>query len=271
MILLDGIKSSKIVQRRVKKLIKRKINLAIILVGNNESSLIYVKAKMKKCDEVGIDALVYQFDENTTEEHLISVISQLNDIVWVDGILVQLPLPKHINERKVLDTVDVNKDVDGLNSENLTKIYLNREDIVPCTPKGIFTLLGIYKIKLSGKNVVIIGYNDYVGKPLASMCLNRGATVTVCHKKTKNLKEHTRKADIIMTATGVPKLIKRDMVKKGVVIIDIGNTRVKGKIVGDVDFENVKDKCSYITPVPNGVGKMTVISLVENLCVCMTR
>lgn len=179
--------------------------------------------------------------------------------------MVQLPLPEGVDTRKILDTVDAKKDADGLNSYHLMRILIDKERILPATPKGIIKLLEEYRIPLEGKNVCIIGFSDVVGKPLATMCLNRGATVTVCHIKTKNLKKHTLANDIIMTATGFPKLIKADMIKEGAVLIDIWISKVDGKIVCDVDFKNIKYKCSYITPVSGDVGPMTIISLIDNL------
>ena len=266
--ILDGIKTSKKVERELKKelgRLKSKIKLAVILVGNNPASIIYVNKKKEKCKELGIECKLIKLNENLAQDDLDLVIDKLNNDKSVTGILVQLPLPKNIDTREILDRVSIKKDVDGLKSYHLIKILLNEEKIIPCTPQGILLLLNEYNISLEGKNVCIIGFSDVVGKPLATLCLNRGATVTVCHKKTKKLNEHTLSADIIMTATGIPKLIKADMVKEGAIVIDIGISKVNGKTVGDVDFDNVKDKCSYITPVPGGVGPMTIISLIHNL------
>ena len=268
MILLDGKKTSETIKEKLKDKISSldtKLKLAVILVGGNPSSVIYVNMKKKRCLETGIDSEIIEMKENSSENEIIEAIKKLNNDKEVTGILVQLPLPKNINTRKVLDSVSAEKDVDGLNSYHLMKILLGEEKIVPCTPKGIVRLLEEYDITLEGKNVCVVGFSDVVGKPLATMCINRGATVTVCHTRTKNLKEHTKAADILMVATGVPKIITEDMVKDGAVVIDIGISKVDGKIVGDVDFENVKDKCSYITPVPGGVGPMTIVSLIENM------
>jgi len=268
MILLDGKKTSEKISQKLKEQIKvfgEKVKLSVILIGDNPASITYVNKKKEKCLEMEIDCEVIQLDNDVSQQELLGIIEGLNKNNNVTGILIQLPLPSHINTRLVLDKVDVKKDVDGLNSFHLMKILLNDEKVVPCTPKGIMRLLEEYGVGLEGKNVCIIGFSDVVGKPLATMCLNREATVTVCHIKTKNLKQHTLAADVIMVATGVPNLIKADMIKQDVIVIDIGINKVNNKIVGDVDFDNVKNKCSYITPVPGGVGPMTVVSVVENL------
>ncbi len=261
--ILDGKKVSEEIGKRIR--IKGNIKLSVILVGNNESSRIYVNMKKKKCEEFGISCEIHEFSDSSAEKDIISKIESLNKDKTVNGILVQLPLPMHFDTRKILDRVNENKDVDGLSSINMTKIILGEKGIEPCTPKGIFSLLEYYDIDLNGKDVCVIGFSNTVGKPLATMCINKGATVTVCHIKTKDLKNHTLKADIIMTATGVPKLIKEDMVKHGAVLVDIGISKVNGKVIGDADFDNLKNKCSFITPVPGGVGPMTIISLIENL------
>lgn len=264
-IILDGKKLSEKIGEDIRKKVKGNIKLVIILVGNDSASEIYVKKKMKKCLSLGIHSELIHFKYNATEDQIITKIEELNLKKEINGIMIQLPLPKHLNSRRILDHISINKDVDGLNSYNLMKILLNEEKIVPATPKGIFRLLEEYNISVESKNVAIIGFSDIVGKPLATMCLNRGATTTVCHIKTKNLSQHTLGSDIIMTSTGCPNLIKENMVKKGAIVVDIGISRKGSKVVGDVDYENVKNKCSYITPVPGGVGPMTIISLVENL------
>jgi methylenetetrahydrofolate dehydrogenase (NADP+) / methenyltetrahydrofolate cyclohydrolase len=267
-ILLDGKTTSQKIEEKLKEVIKLnnlKIKLSIILVGNNSASEIYVKLKQKKCLAVGIECNIIKYTYDINQDELLNKINLLNKDNSNTGILIQLPLPNHIDTRLILDSVNINKDADGLNSKNLTNILLNNENIVPATPKGVIKLLEEYNINMEGKNVCIIGFSDVVGKPLSIMCLNRGATVTTCHIKTKNLKKHTLNADIIMTATGVPNLIKKDMIKKKAIIVDIGISKINEKVVGDVDFENVKENCSYITPVPGGVGPMTIISLIENL------
>lgn len=272
MILLDGKKISKKMENFLREKIRNiggehNLKLVVILVGDNPRSLIYVTMKKKKCLEMGINYEIVNLHKTISEQDLITKIETFNKDKEITGILVQLPLPQNINSRRILDAVSIKKDVDALNTYYLTKIFLNQEEMLPCTPKGVIRLLNEYDIKLEGKNICIIGFSDLVGKPLAAMCLNRFATVTVCHSKTKanDLKQHTLIADILITATGVPKLITKDMVKEGVIIIDVGITKVNKQIVGDVDFDNVKDKCSYITPVPNGVGCMTIVSLIENL------
>jgi methylenetetrahydrofolate dehydrogenase (NADP+) / methenyltetrahydrofolate cyclohydrolase len=265
--ILDGKSLAKKIEKNLKKEIisfKLKPCLCVILVGDDDASKIYVNIKKKSCENVGIKSILYYLNENVTEEILVRLIKKINNDPLINGILIQLPLPKKINTRKILDLIDKNKDVDGLNSYNLMKILIGQENIIPCTPKGILRLLEEYNILLEGKNICIIGFSDIVGKPLATLCLNRGATVTVCHKKTINLKDHTLNSDIIMTAAGFPNLITEDMVKRDSIIIDIGINNINKKIVGDVDFEKVKFKCKYITPVPGGVGPMTVVALLEN-------
>jgi methylenetetrahydrofolate dehydrogenase (NADP+) / methenyltetrahydrofolate cyclohydrolase len=266
--ILDGEKISKKLEIELKnkvRKIKNKLKLAIILVGDDSASKKYVEKKQQKCKEIGIKCEVLSFNKKVITEDLAKEIKKLNEDELTSGVLVQLPLPSHLDSRKILDLVSINKDVDGLNSYNLMEILFDRENILPATPKGIIRLLEEYNIELKGKNVCIIGFSDIVGKPLVMMCLNRGATVSVAHIETRDLKIHTLNSDIVMTATGVAGLIKPDMIKRGTVVIDIGINKKNGKIVGDVDYENVKDKCSFITPVPGGVGPMTVISLIDNL------
>ena len=248
---------------KIKKL-KISLKLAVILVGDNPSSLLYVKMKQKTCQRLGVGCDVYHYKEASQSE-IIHKIKELNQQDDVTGILIQLPLPGGVDTRTILDTVAIKKDVDGLHSYHLMRILMDQEKIVPCTPKGIIALLDKYKITLEGKGVCVIGFSDVVGKPLATMCLNRGATVTVCHVKTNNLDRHTSNSDIVMTATGVPRLIKKDMIKDSAIVVDIGISKHNGEVVGDVDFDSVKDKCSYITPVPGGVGPMTIHSLIQNL------
>jgi methylenetetrahydrofolate dehydrogenase (NADP+)/methenyltetrahydrofolate cyclohydrolase len=269
-IIIDGKKiSGEIIERlkpRIQKLKKKNINptLAIILVGNNPSSKIYVTNKQKVCEKTGIGSNLYEFPESMKEEKLISLIQQLNNDKKIHGIIVQLPLPSHIDEKKILSLVSSDKDVDGLNPVNLGNLLIGNEFLVPCTPKGIIKMLEKMKIPVEKKNVVIVNNSNVVGKPLAMMLTNRFATVTLCHVKTKFLSQYTKKAEILITATGVPNLIKKDMVKEGIVIVDAGICYKDDKVCGDVDFENVKDIASYITPVPGGVGPMTVAMVLEN-------
>lgn len=239
--------------------------LAVILANDNDASRIYVGRKRKMCQELGIDEVEYIFDKKVTTEEIIKTIERLNEDNEVDGILVQLPLFKHIDEQKVLDSVSPKKDVDGFSSVNVGRLYKGEKDIVPCTPKGILTILKELKTDIQGKNAVVIGRSQIVGRPMAALLLAEGATVTICHSKTTDLPLHTRMADILIVATGVPHLIKQDMVKAGAVVIDVGMTRVNEKLVGDVDTESVASVASYVTPVPGGVGLTTVYSLMENV------
>lgn len=239
--------------------------LAVILANDNDASRIYVGRKRKMCQELGIDEAEYIFDKKVTTEEIIKTIERLNEDNEVDGILVQLPLFKHIDEQKVLDSVSPKKDVDGFSSVNVGRLYKGEKDIVPCTPKGILTILKELDTNIQGKNAVVIGRSQIVGRPMAALLLAEGATVTICHSKTTDLPLHTRMADILIVATGVPHLIKQDMVKAGAVVIDVGMTRVNEKLVGDVDTESVASVASYVTPVPGGVGLTTVYSLMENV------
>lgn len=257
-----------ILKEEVKKLKKKKIypKLAVILANEEESSKIYVGKKRKMCEELGIEDAEYIFDKKVKNEDIMSLIERLNNDPTVHGILVQLPLFKHLNEDSVLNTISPKKDVDGFHPENLGKLIVGKEDgLVACTPKGIMSIIDTLDEDLVGKNAVVIGRSIIVGKPISQLLLARGATVTTCHSKTKNLKEHTKKADILVVATGVPHLVTSSMVKKDAIVIDVGITRVNGKIQGDVDTKKVVKKAKYITPVPGGVGLTTVVSLMENV------
>ncbi len=245
----------------------RKPSLAVILVGENPASKIYVRKKKESCEYVGINSLSYHLPDNTTEEQLLKLIDELNSRDDVDGILVQLPLPEHINTKRIINSINPKKDVDGFHPLNVGKLATGiDEGIIPCTPLGIWIMLKHYSIETFKKNVVIVGTSNIVGKPMGLIFLkNEEATITYCHKNTKDLKEHTKSADILIVAVGKPKLITEDMVKEGVVVVDVGINRLpNGKIVGDVDFENVKNKAYAITPVPGGVGPLTVVSLLIN-------
>lgn len=244
--------------------LKMKPGLAAVLVGKNPASQVYVQIKRKTCDEVGIYSELYKLPEETTEKELLQLIDKLNKSEKIHGILVQLPLPKHISEEKVLEAIALEKDVDGFSLVNVGRLASGREAAVPCTPKGVIRLLEEYSIDLAGKNAVVIGRSNIVGKPTALLLLNRNATVTICHSKTADLPHYTKKADILIAAVGKPKLVTADMVKEGAVVIDVGINRVDGKLAGDVDFEPVSKKAAYITPVPGGVGPMTVAMLIEN-------
>lgn len=266
--LLDG----KIVKKEILGKLKEEINnlerkpgLVVIQVGNDPASKVYVGQKEKMAKQLGYEYQHIKLDENVTEEEVEEIIIKLNKDDKVDGMLVQMPLPKHLNSKKIQNLIDADKDVDGLNDLNAGKLMHNIDSLMPCTPKGIMDILDYYKITVSGKNVVIIGRSDLVGKPLAAMMLNNNATVTVCHSKTENIEKYTKRADILVVAIGKKGFITREMIKKGTVVIDVGINRVEDKLYGDVDFESVKDKVSYITPVPGGVGQMTVAELGMNV------
>jgi methylenetetrahydrofolate dehydrogenase (NADP+)/methenyltetrahydrofolate cyclohydrolase len=266
-ILLDGKKTAEEIRASLKREIsglKEKPGLATIIVGDNPSSRLYVGIKRRTCEEVGIYSELYELPEKTKEEELIKLIKRLNADKKIHGILVQMPIPKHISEKKVFAAIAVEKDVDGFHDYNMGCLLTGEEKMVPCTPKGVVRLLEKYGITIAGKNVVVVGRSKIVGRPTALMLLNRDATVTICHSKTKNLAMHTLLADILVVAVGSPKLITADMVKKGVVVVDVGTTKVGSKLVGDVDFDSVKEKAEYMTPVPGGVGPMTVAMLLEN-------
>ncbi|AUD62234.1 bifunctional methylenetetrahydrofolate dehydrogenase/methenyltetrahydrofolate cyclohydrolase [Tenericutes bacterium MO-XQ] len=271
MILLDGKKVSKErnlklkedIQKAVEKY-KRPPKLAIILVGNNPASLSYVKGKNKACKLVGIENDMYHLDENISEKELRNLIISLNQDDTVDGILLQLPIPKHLDEDMFIDLIKREKDADGFHVINQGYLYQKKKTIYPATPKGIMTLLNTYEIDPKGMRAVVIGRSNIVGFPVARLLMDRGATITVCHSKTKDLGYHTRQANIIVAAVGKPKIVTKDMVKPGAVIIDVGVNRVDGKLIGDVDFHQLEDVASYMTPVPGGVGPMTIHSLLEN-------
>jgi methylenetetrahydrofolate dehydrogenase (NADP+)/methenyltetrahydrofolate cyclohydrolase len=265
-VILDGKKVSSLILEDVKKNISnKKRKLATILVGDNYASELYVNIKKKRCESVGMDFELHKFNSDENQDKVIEQIKKLNDDESVTGILVQLPLPISYDTRKVLDSISPTKDVDGLTSSNLGLLMSNKETIVSCTAKAVITLLDNYNISSEGKHVVIIGHSFLVGRPLAEIFLNRGATVTVCHDRTNDLEKHTQLADILVSATGVSHLIKKEMVKQNTIVVDVGISKKNGKLCGDVDFENVKEKSSFITPVPGGIGPMTVAMLVENL------
>ena len=243
-------------------------HLAVIIVGDDPASQSYVKGKSKACDEVGITNTTIQLPSDVSQQDLIQTIDELNRNSKIDGILVQLPLPNHIDEASVMNYINPLKDVDGFHPVNVDGLYTGKKCIKPCTPTGIIKLLKKAKVEIEGKNVVVLGRSNIVGLPVAKMLLDENATVTVCHSKTKNLKEITSQADILIVAIGKPKFVTADMVKDGAVVIDVGVNRVDGKLVGDVDFDNVEHKTSVITPVPGGVGPMTITCLLENTIEC---
>ncbi len=242
----------------------RKIALAVILVGENPASQVYVKNKITATEYVGMKSLAYRLPENTSEEELTELIKTLGNDKSVDGILVQLPLPKHLDESKILKLIPANKDVDGFLAESVGKLLLGEQTTVACTPFGVMKMLESENIPLAGKNAVVIGRSNIVGKPMALLLLQENCTVTICHSKTQNLKEICSYADILVAAIGRPEFVKADMVKEGAVVIDVGINRTENGLVGDVDFNAVQEKASYITPVPGGVGPMTIAMLLEN-------
>ena len=239
--------------------------LAVVLVGEDKASQTYVRAKEKACNEYGIKSVAHRLSENTTQNELLALINVLNLDDSIHGILVQLPLPKHIDTNVVLAAIDPRKDVDGFHAVNVGKLVSGLDGFVPCTPLGVMEILKEYGIDVAGLNAVVIGRSNIVGKPMANLLLNASATVTVTHSKTTNLKEICKNADLIVAAIGKPFFLKADMVKNGAVVVDVGINRLDdGRLVGDVDFDEVAPKCSYITPVPGGVGPMTIAMLLNN-------
>ena len=240
--------------------------LAVIMVGEDKASKVYVKNKSKACNEIGIEFEEFILDENIEQKDLMELIQKLNNDKTVNGILLQSPIPRHLDINEAFKKIAPEKDVDGFNPVNVGKLSLNQDTFVSCTPYGIMKMFEAYNINLEGKDVVIVGRSNIVGKPLIQCCLNKNATVTVCHSKTKDLKEHTKNADIVIAAIGKSKFVTEDMIKKDAVVIDVGINRGEdGKLTGDVDFENVSKKASFITPVPGGVGPMTIAMLMNNV------
>ena len=266
--LLDGKEVKlKILEDLKQKLLNlnEKLGLVVIQIGNDPASDVYVRQKKKMAEDLGYNFNHINLDENVNEDEILAIIDKLNNDDMVDGILVQMPIPSALNVKRIQNAILPYKDVDGLTDINIGKLVHNEDSLVACTPMGIIDLLDYYNIDIEGKNVVIIGRSDLVGKPLASLMINRNATVTLCHSKTINLDFYTKNADILVVAIGKPNFIKKDNVKEGVIIIDVGiNRMTNGMLCGDVDFDNVKDKASYITPVPGGVGQMTVAELALN-------
>ena len=238
--------------------------LVVILVGQDPASQIYVSNKGKACQQIGIASRVYRLPENTSQEELLLLISKLNCDKEIHGILVQLPLPKHIDEFYVLHTIDPKKDVDGFHPTNAGKLFSGQKTIIPCTPKGIMKMIYATKYKIQGKHAVVIGRSNIVGKPMALLLLGENATVTICHSKTIHIAEFTHQADILIAAVGKPGFVTGDMIKPGAFVVDVGTTRVDEKLKGDVDFETAKSVAGFLTPVPGGVGPMTITMLLEN-------
>ena len=243
----------------------KEITLAVIIVGDDPASRVYVNNKKKACEYVGFRSLEYALPAETTQEELISLIRELNGREDVNGILCQLPVPKHIDDKAVIAAIDVKKDVDAFSSVNVGQIMIGDYDFLPCTPAGVMEILHYYQIPVDGKNCVVIGRSNIVGKPMAMLLLHENGTVTITHSRTKDLAAFTQNADILVAAVGKAKFVTADMVKEGAVIVDVGMNRDEnGKLCGDVDFDSVKEKCSYITPVPGGVGPMTIAMLMQN-------
>lgn len=241
------------------------VGLAVIIVGDNPASKVYVANKEKACEAIGIKSYKYALPETTTNDDLLKLIDELNADEEIDGILCQLPLPAHLDEKIIIDRILPEKDVDAFHPQNVGKIMIGDFDFLPCTPAGVIEMLKYENIDIQGKNCVVIGRSNIVGKPMSMLLLHNNATVTICHSKTKNLKEVCAAADILVVAIGRAKFVTADMVKEGAVVIDVGMNRDEnGKLCGDVDFENVKDKTSFITPVPGGVGPMTIAMLMKN-------
>lgn len=280
--LIDGKKISSDIKKEIAAEVaemiaagKKQPHLAAVLVGHDGGSETYVAAKVKACEECGFKSTLIRFEDDVTEEELLATVDKLNNDADIDGFIVQLPLPKHISEQKVIEAIDYRKDVDGFHPINVGRMSIGLPCFVSATPAGIVELLRRYNIDTNGANCVVLGRSNIVGKPVASLMMQKGnpgnATVTVCHSATKNIKEICREADIIIAALGSPEFVKEDMVKEGAVIVDVGTTRVPStvtksgwKLKGDIDFEHVAPKCSYITPVPGGVGPMTIVSLMKN-------
>ena len=255
----------KIKIEKMKKAGKRIPQLTVILVGNNQASQTYVRNKERGCAYVGMLSDIILKDENISEDELINEIKRLNNDANVDGILVQLPLPAHINQNKILDLIDPSKDVDGFHPTNVAKLMLGQNGLVPCTPKGMMVLLDEINYDLTGKEVVVVGRSNIVGKPVSLLCLQKNATVTIAHSRTKDLKEVCQRADVLIAAIGKAKFFTKDYIKKGAIVLDVGiNRDENNKLCGDVDYDDVKDIVSYITPVPGGVGPMTIAMLLEN-------
>lgn len=271
MTIIDGKKVSTAVKENVKKEVEKlkakgiTPGLAVILVGDDPASRVYVNNKKKACEFVGFKSEEFALPADTTQDELLKLVDELNNRKDINGILCQLPLPKGLDENAVIEAISPIKDVDAFHKQNVGRIMIGDYDFLPCTPAGIMEMLHDYKINVDGKNCVVIGRSNIVGKPMAMLLLHENATVTICHSHTKNLKEIASGADVLVAAVGKAKFVTEDMVKENAVVIDVGMNRdEKGKLCGDVDFENVKDKCSFITPVPGGVGPMTIATLMKN-------
>ena len=255
-------------KKKVSKL-KEKPGLAVVLVGNNPASEVYVNMKEKKCNEIGFYSKKIILPEDVSQEKLLSVVDELNSDNKIHGMLVQLPLPDHIDEQLIINAIVPHKDADGFNPINMGNLFIGQNLIVSATPKGVIKLIESTGVKLEGKHAVVVGRSNIVGKPISLLLQQKNCTVTMCHSKTKPLKDYTLQADILVVAIGKPNAITKDMVKPGAIVIDVGTNKIYDKLVGDVDFENVKEVAGYITPVPKGVGPMTIACLLENTLECM--
>ena len=270
--IIDGKKIAGIIKKEASKELenlynqyKIKPNITTIKIGNDSSSDLYLRLRDNACKEIGITSNHLEFPDDVTEKEIINSINKLNSDNKVHGILIQFPIPNHISANKLFKSIQPNKDVEGFNPHNLGKTLIGDESIIPCTPLAVLKILEYEKEKIEGKDIVIINHSNIVGKPLAILLLNRNATTSICHVFTKNLKNYTSKADILITATGIPNMLTKDFVKKGSFIIDVGISRTKNGITGDVDFKSVKDKINRITPVPGGVGPITVACAIKNM------
>lgn len=271
--IIDGRKVSLEIKEEIKNFVlnRKKANksipkIASILIGNDEGSIYYQNSQEKVATSLGVEFLKIKLDEKITEENVIKEIYRLNNDNSISGIMILLPLPKGLNEKNIVNAISPKKDIDCLTYESVGKLYLGEETFIPCTPESILTLLKSYNVQLEGKEVVIIGRSNIVGKPAFQLLLNQNATVTMCHSKTKNLQEICKRADVLIVAIGKPKFINSNYIKRGAVLIDVGTSSYEGKITGDIDFENVKDKAALITPVPGGVGALTTTLLIRNSC-----
>ena len=266
--IMDGKALSDKIYERIKSDVEkldRKPTLAVIITKDNEAGAVYVRNKQRACEKTGVNSMTIEFESTVSEDEMLAKIDELNQNPEIDAILVQLPIPNHLDTEKILNRISPSKDADGFHYVNAGKMFTGQmPSSIACTPKGIIRLLDEYKIKLEGLNALVIGRSNIVGKPIAQLLLQRNATVTMAHSKTKNLADYTKMADLIVVAIGKPKFLTGDMVKEGVVIIDVGISRVDGKLSGDVDFDSVAPKASFITPVPKGVGPMTVAMLIQN-------
>ncbi|EDA5279645.1 bifunctional methylenetetrahydrofolate dehydrogenase/methenyltetrahydrofolate cyclohydrolase FolD [Listeria monocytogenes] len=269
--IIDGKKLAKEIQekvtREVAELVKegKKPGLAVVLVGDNQASRTYVRNKQKRTEEAGMKSVLIELPENVTEEKLLSVVEELNEDKTIHGILVQLPLPEHISEEKVIDTISYDKDVDGFHPVNVGNLFIGKDSFVPCTPAGIIELIKSTGTQIEGKRAVVIGRSNIVGKPVAQLLLNENATVTIAHSRTKDLPQVAKEADILVVATGLAKFVKKDYIKPGAIVIDVGMDRDENnKLCGDVDFDDVVEEAGFITPVPGGVGPMTITMLLVN-------